>query len=218
MSPSYASTCDVFFSVGCESVNVCRRLIQIQRQWLIWDIGGNMQAHRQNAADASILHLKLAQPRWKLLGKSPTVENWCGITFIQRSSHAFSSNLQKNTQGDWGGSLFFISTRAESWERYLLPIRHPNWFLDWQTVKGEKTTNMQPDVICHLGDSGISELSSLPVVNPAKTVRKSEFKPCVFGVGLLSQSNFFRAVVRGRPNTPMETSDVNVLRALGPFR
>lgn len=177
-----------------------------------------MQAHQQNAADALILHLKPAQPLWKLLGKSPTVENWCGIIFIQHSSHAFSSKLQKNTQDDWGGSLFFVSTRAESWERYLLPIRHLNWFLDWQTVEGEKTTNMQPDVICHLGDSEISELSSLPVVNPAKTVRKNEFKPCFFGVGLLSQSNFFQAVVRGRPNTPMETSDVNVLRALGPFR
>lgn len=66
-----------------------------------------MQAHQQNAADALILHLKPAQPRWKLLGKSPTVENWCGIIFIQRSRHAFSSKLQKNAQDDRGGSLFF---------------------------------------------------------------------------------------------------------------
>lgn len=178
--------------------------MQIQRKRLIWDIGGNMQAHQQNAADALILHLKPAQPRGKLLGKSPTVENWCGILFIQRSCHAFSSKLQKNAQDDRGGSLFFVSTRAESWERYLLPIRHPNWFLDWQTVEGEKTTKSNQMLFVILVTARFLELSLLPVVNPAKTVRKNEFKPCFF----------FQVVVRGRPNTPTETSDVNVLSGL----
>lgn len=60
-----------------------------------------MQARQQNAADASMLHLKPAQPRWKLLGKSPTVENWCGIIFIQPSSHAFSSNRQKQLRREF---------------------------------------------------------------------------------------------------------------------